>query len=257
LSDAVGYSQNTWVDYSKNCTNVQGGTGCPDVNKPTANPDTLLFSWGEKDDNQRNSILGLNFGTGVDFTLDTISFRTPTTAGGDPVELLGPTAGPNSARFANPTGTVDPSRVQGAGTMVAYEPDLELWRGAEIPGIPPFIPPITIPPHYVTDQRMAITAFDGGTSIATVDNWVVPVDQSLAGVRTDATDFHVVNASTGAEGFQEYLIDQTYFFTDTGDPAGTKDQTLAFGDGDRLEFRFYEEVWDGAGVGDEPGDPDA
>jgi hypothetical protein len=260
LSEAVGgYSQDTWVGYSEDCLNVQGGTGCPDANQPDPDPSTLLFSWGEKNDDQRNSVLRVNFGAGVDFTLDTISFRTPTTVGGDPIDLLGPTAGPNSARFQYPTGTVDPNRVQGAGTMVVYEKNLEVWRGAEIPGIPPFIPPTSIPPHYVTDQRMGITAYDSGTSIATVDNWVVPIDQSLAGVRTDDTDFHVVDPSTGGEGVQEYLIDQTYFFTDTNDASGTKDQTLVFDDGDRLEFRFYEEQnrWDGEGAAGEPGRPDA
>lgn len=269
IDGGVPYSQSAWVDFSRNCSAVAGSPpgGCPRSSQPGANQTNLLFSWGTKEDHRsttpgtgNNSWLRVEFdlSAGETFRLDTISFRTPSPAS---PELLGPSNGPSGV--TNPPS----APAQGAGTMIAYERDDRVWTG--IPPSPPFFPGQD--PHYVTEQRMDIYATSSGSStrgdLGVVQNWYVATDQGTAD--SDATDFYVEDSGTGKEGFERFLIDQTYYFVETGDSApgnGTdvanrvnQDTSIDLSDGDVLEFQFYETVWTNSnffGVDESP-PPDA
>jgi hypothetical protein len=227
----VALDQNVWLDFSSDCSTVSPGSTCSLGDLPDPNPNNLLFSWGTKDaasaDGPLNSFMQVNFGSGVDFKLDSIAFETP-----NPSEELGPPGGPASPSLSPSTGR---------GTMVAYEVNLNILN------------PNTANTHQVTDQLMDIHAsYTGGSGPATksVTGWKVAVSQGTASGRSSGAASTTDYFDSG--GIVPYALsdaNQSYFFTDSGAAETTddnKDTSLRFTSGDQLEFQFYEEAgfWD-------------
>jgi hypothetical protein len=226
----VDLNPSTWVDFSKDCPGVVGATSCIARDQPDPDESGILFSWGtfEFDTRQgdgRNSWLQVTFGAGVDFTLDTVAFKTVNT-----LPNLGPVAGPE-------TPAVSPT--QGTGTMLAYERN---------------DPPSLFDVHRVTQQQMTIYAnyrYDPNAGIntgdAVVDGWRVAADQDAP----DDTDASLYGKGGRVADFQ--LEDsRKFFFTnsevatvnDPSNPLADQNQTIQLQNGDSLDFQFYEEIWD-------------
>lgn len=226
----VDLNPSTWVDFSKDCPGVVGATSCIARDQPDPDESGILFSWGtfEFDTRQgggRNSWLQVTFGAGVDFTLDTVAFKTVNT-----LPNLGPVAGPK-------TPAVSPT--QGTGTMLAYERN---------------DPPSLFDVHRVTQQQMTIYAnyrYDPNAGIntgdAVVDGWRVAADQDAP----DDTDASLYGKGGRVADFQ--LEDsRKFFFTnsevatvnDPSNPLADQDKSVQLQTGDTLDFQFYEEFWD-------------
>jgi hypothetical protein len=222
-----------WVSYSSTCETITPGSTCSleDLPDPDQGPDDpkLLFSWGTKDyvtdvRGELNSRLQVNFGSDIDFALDTITFATT-----DPAQELGP----------DYQGTPD----KGKGTMVAYEVNTEILFGDQ-GAQPPFNDNI----HQVTDQLMDIRAYTGGDTqpSKTVEGWKVAVAQDTQSGRADGLTSTTNFLNAGLTGFAEYAFEQTYFFTESGlaETTDANKEAVSLAEGDMLEFQFYEEIWD-------------
>ena len=97
-------SDNTpWDNYATTCGNANGGTACgDDAPKPAANNAGTLFFWGPKEDpanagspNPNNSVLQVQWaGGGSSPVIDNFRLLTPLDRDGNPLQRLGPQAGP-------------------------------------------------------------------------------------------------------------------------------------------------------------------
>jgi hypothetical protein len=238
-----------WTNFSKNCSFVQEGTGCPiagdGAGKPAqplsqqgGNPpgdEVLLFSWGAQEPlsvtpgTGLNSWLEVQFGSNIDFSFGTVAFETI-----NPAPNLGPEEGPAPGTY-NPT--------QGAGTMVCYEKNNQILN------------PGNADVHHVTDQRMDIHYWDAETSAITrtVEGWFVAADQGTA--ESSATQYRIppVSDPPTPPGIAQFTLDaaRQFFFTNSGvatvnDPesvVANQDTSVRVNQGKSLLFQFYEADW--------------
>jgi hypothetical protein len=254
----VVLNQGYWTDYSSTCVAAGGSGGSnqqrcggtqPEPN-PTAvsgSPDALLFSWGAYNENdprsgdEVNSFLEVEYQGTQAFRLDSLRLVS------QPNLPLGP-PNPNDN---NPAGR-GWSEDTGLGTMLAYEEIL----GARLLEYDPNNPP----PHFITEQRVAMRVLAGGsrTAKAEVLDWKVAVPESVTD-KDETTDFY----DPGRGGFPDYrftggdapdpTVGKTFFFTEKGGsllgnrPTDTR-TTVPILPGDILQFQFYEASTCGTGA---------